>query len=429
MKKSKKLRSTAKKTAFSAWIGTFFSEIRSRKWVLPVFAGTILLVVGGVFLFSWITRPKKPGIAFYHIPPNLVEALTQSASNTALSGETGFTFLALDDSLPLGEQLENQKNRISVLFAPVGQAPASLASEVSAPAERIRRLLPTTIRNAGSSGKNVYALPILLDHFELACSKAILSRNNASEPKSISEMLETARKVKTKRVWPIICAGSRDQDLLLLVGTLMHTQYGLDAYRLLVTEIRKGSPFDTILSETRLADVLETLLSWRRDRLLHPQWLEMTGEDLAAFMRFDNAVFVFMPLSARRNLDPKTAEKYTSIAVPPEVKASSYPLTAPVYAGMRIRNELFADAAEQFLYSLVQEEAQIRLSRDTGLAPANAKAPVNDKQAYDVRYWAAASRVLVPDPVTAAVDDPARIASFAEEIRTYIRDGGKLLKQ
>jgi len=122
-------------------------------------------------------------------------------------------------------------------------------------------------------------------------------------------------------------------------------------------------------------------------------------------------------------------EKYAALAVPPEVKTSSYPLTAPVYTGIRLRNELFADAAEQLLYALVQDDAQKTLSRETGLAPANAKAPVNDKQAYDVRYWAAASRVLVPDPVTAAVDDPARIASFAEEIRAYIRNGGRLLNQ
>jgi len=96
-------------------------------------------------------------------------------------------------------------------------------------------------------------------------------------------MLETARAVKTRRVWPLICAGSRDKDLLLMTGTLLHTQYGMEAYMTLVTELRKGSSFDTILSETRLDDVLETLLSWRRDRLLHPQWLEMTGEDLGAF--------------------------------------------------------------------------------------------------------------------------------------------------
>ena len=428
MKKSNKSRKNTQ-TATTTQVKRLFSALRSKKWLLPVLAGILLLVVGSIFLVSWVTRPKKPGIAFYRVPENLVAILTRTADDFASTAETGFAFLTLDDSRPLKEQLEKQKNRISILFAPAGQAAAGLASDVHAPAGRVRRLLPTTIRNAGATGKTPYALPVLLDHFELAWSKDILSRNNATEPKSIPDMLEIAKKVKTRRVWPIICAGSRDRDLLLLVGTLLHTQYGLDAYMDLVTELRNGSNFDTILSETRLVDVLEALLSWRRDRLLHPQWLEMTGEDLSAFMKFDNAAFIFLPLSARREIDPKIAEKYASIAVPPEVQASSYPLTAPVYAGIRLRNELFADTAEQFLYSLVQEDTQSLLSRETGLAPANAKTTVPDKQAYDVRYWAAASRVLVPDPATAAVDDPARIASFAEEIRTYIRDGGKLLKQ
>lgn len=429
MKKSNKSRKNTQLATTSTVVKRVFSSLRSKKWLLPVLAGILLLVIGSIFLVSWITRPQKPGIAFYRVPENLVTILTRAADDFASTAETDFAFFTLDDSRPLKEQLDKQKNRISILFTPAGQAAAGLASDVHAPAGRVRRLLPTTIRNAGATGKTPYALPVLLDHFELAWSKEILARNNATEPKSIPEMLETAQKVKTRRVWPIICAGSRDRDLLLLVGTLLHTQYGLDAYMALVTEIRKGSTFETILAETNLDDVLETLLSWRRDRLLHPQWLEMTGVDLEAFMKFDNTAFVFLPLSARRELDPKIAEKYASIAVPPEVKASSYPLTAPVYAGLRLRNELFADTAEQFLYSLVQEDMQSLLSRESGLAPSNAKTTVPDKQAYEVRYWAAASRVLVPDPVTAAVDDPARLASFAEEIRTYIRNGGKLLKQ
>ena len=49
--------------------------------------------------------------------------------------------------------------------------------------------------------------------------------------------------------------------------------------------------------------------SWRRERLLHPQWLEMTNDDIEAFMRFDSAAFVCMPLSTRRSLDPKVTEK------------------------------------------------------------------------------------------------------------------------
>lgn len=268
-----------------------------------------------------------------------------------------------------------------------------------------------------------------MDHFEASFSKELLSANNFETPETISQMLQMARSVKTAKVWPIICAGARDDDLLLLAGTLVHSLHGIESYKSLVEHIRAGEPFDKILAETSLQSVLETLLSWRRERLLHPQWLEMTNEDIEAFMRFDSAAFVCMPLSTRRSLDPKVTEKYEASYFPNGHTATSYPLTAPVYAGIRVRNELFADTAEEFLYAFVEEAAQQTLSRDTGLAPANAKAPVHDKQAYDVRYWAAASQVLVPDPVTAAVDDPVKTASFAAEIRAYIRSGGKPLDQ
>lgn len=389
----------------------------------------LLATLIGVLLFSWLTRPKNPGVAFYRIPASIETALIQQASNPEITGRHAFSIIRLDDSQPLQPQLTENKNRISLLFAPIGQATASLSAKVHEPSEQIRRLLPTTIRNSGTSGRTYYALPVLLDHFELACSKTILERNNSTAPETMEQMLQTARAVKNPKTWPLICAGARDEDLVLLTGSLVHSLHGLEAYEQLVQHIRAAHSFETLLAETPLRAVLETLLSWRRERLLHPQWLEMTNGDIEAFMRFDNAAFVFMPLSTRRTLDPAVAENYEASRFPNGRTASSYPLTAVTYGGIRIRNELFADAAELFLYALVAEDVQQTLSRETGFAPVNAKAPVHDKQAYDVRYWGAASRVLVPDPVTAAIDDPARIASFAEEIRSYIRSGGKPLNQ
>ncbi len=400
-----------------------------RIWLALAATAILLVAVGGFFLYSLATRPKTPVIALYRIPAPVAAVLTDKAQDPVYTGGSLFSVMVLDETQPLGPQLETITNRISLLFSPIGQASAALSDEAHRPAERVRRLLPTTIRNAGSSGRDAYALPLLMDHYELAYSKKLFPENRYETPKTVTRMLQMARAVKTKKTWPLICAGSRDEDLLLLTGTLVHSLHGIDSYKSLVAHIRSGEPFETILEETDLKSVLETLLSWRRERLLHPQWLEMTNEDIEAFMRFDSAAFVFMPLSTRRQINAETVEKYDSYRFPADHAATSYPLTAPVYAGIRIRNELFADSAEKFLYSLAEDAAQQSLSRDTGLAPANAKAPVPDKQAYDVRYWAAASQVLVPDPVTAAVDDPARIASFAADIRAYIRSGGKPLSQ
>jgi len=171
MKKTKKSRQNPQRTPFAARAKNLFNALRSRKWLLPGLAGAILLVLASLFLFSWITRPKNPGIAFYRIPENVAQVITQTAKDSSFAGETEFIFLTLDDSLPLEEQVLKLKNRISLLFAPAGQASAALASRTHAPSERIRRLLPTTIRNAGITGKTAYALPVLLDHFELAYNR------------------------------------------------------------------------------------------------------------------------------------------------------------------------------------------------------------------------------------------------------------------
>lgn len=429
MKNTKKTGKTTRGKTLQNHLKAGLKTLRSHKKILFIVAGILVAAFAAVILFSILTRPKIPVIAFYHVPKNVTEAISTWSKNPELTGTTQFSILELDDALPLGPQLNKHKKGISLLFAPSGQATAATANSAASPPERIRRLLPTSIRNVGTSGRTVYALPVLMDHFEFAYNKAILSKAGVEEPKTITEMIEVANKVKSRRVWPFIVAGSQDDDLVLLVGTLMHAKYGLEAYQKLVAGMRSKTPFEELLEYTELDSVLETLLTWRRSRLLHPQWLEMTHEDIESFIRFDSAAMLFMRLSTRRELDEKIAEKYEAAIFPNEVTASSYPLTAPVYVGVRLRNELFGDAAEAFLNNLVSEKVQTELSKDTGLVPVNSKAPVQDRQAYDVRYWAASSRLLVPDLVTAAIDDPDALAEFAQSIRAYIRGGGTLLNQ
>lgn len=429
MKKTKKTREgLQKKTLYGEFQKALRVIATHKKWLF-ITTGILVVILASVVLFSILTRPVNPVIAFYQVPKKVAEAITTCSKNPELTGETQFSFLELDNDLPLAPQLKKHKKEISLLFAPSGHAAAATAGLATAPPQHIRRLLPTTIRSAGNTGKTVYALPILMDHFELAYNKAVLSKAEVTPPKTITEMLNIADSVKSRRVWPFIVAGSHDEDLVLLVGTLLHAKYGIEAYQKLVSEIRAKKSFNELLEETELASVLETLLTWRRSRLLHPQWLQMTYEDIESFIRFDSAAMVFMRLSTRRKLDEKIAEKYEAAIFPNETQATSYPLTGPVYLGIRLRNELFADSAANFLHNLVTETIQTELSKETGLVPVNAKAPVNDRQAYDVRYWAASSRILVPDPVTAAIDNPQATGEFAQSIRAYIRDGGKLLNQ
>lgn len=133
------------------------SDMKQTKKVRMILAGAglLLVAVAGVFLYSWITRPGTPGIALYRIPAPLVTALTEKAKDAELTGAYSFSFILLDETQPLGPQLDKNKNRISLLFAPIGQATAALTAEVHRPAERARQLLPTTIRNAGISGRDI----------------------------------------------------------------------------------------------------------------------------------------------------------------------------------------------------------------------------------------------------------------------------------
>ncbi|ULQ58822.1 hypothetical protein K7I13_09780 [Brucepastera parasyntrophica] len=56
----------------------------------------------------------------------------------------------------------------------------------------------------------------------------------------------------------------------------------------------------------------------------------------------------------------------------------------------------------------------------SGLAPVNSNAEAPDRQADDVRYYAAASEQPLPEIGIAAFADPAKRTQFAQMIRNYL---------
>ena len=400
----------------------YLSIMNKKKFLIPAIGTFIaLLVIAIIFLFI-APALRKPVIAYYRLPANVRAAISALADDPALSGKTKFGIIVLDDSKGLAEQLA-KKPRIDVVFTYDGAAAAATASKTLVPSEQLRLLLPTAIRGAGTRFGVGYALPLLLDHFEVAYDARAFGKAGFGEPKTLGDLITGAKKTAHPGISPIVCAGGNDRDLLLLVGAVAEAKYGLPAHDKIIADLREKGTLKSALSNAELRGTLDTLVDWRKNGILHPEWFRMKDADLAAFLDNEYASVAFMPFSTHRTIPLKTISRFSSISFPPAKLGSARALTAPVIVGLLPSYRKPNAAATEFLYRLVREEGQTILSVNTGLAPVNSIVPAQDIQATDVRLWVASSSGPRPDPASAAFADPAKIAEAARDIRAYIEAG------
>ena len=125
-----------------------------------------------------------------------------------------------------------------------------------------------------------------------------------------------------------------------------------------------------------------------------------------------------MPLLEYRTLPLSTLHQYESSFFSVDAAVTNHSLIAPaVVLIFYSKNPLFSDAI-RFLISVQAQEA---LSNETKLAPASSRAAAYDRQADDVRYWAASyAGGPAPDLMNAAFTSPHQADSFAGEIRKYL---------
>jgi ABC-type glycerol-3-phosphate transport system substrate-binding protein len=273
----------------------------------------------------------------------------------------------------------------------------------------------------------VYALPVVLDHFEFAYRADMFNTGGAAEPESMTEILERAEKLIDPPRRPFICAGAEDAELLLLTGALTEAFLGFPAWKKLVETMKQDIPFtgiiDAELTGGTFRDILNMLVSWKNEGLLHPEWLRTDNSTIAHLMQENLAPSVFMLLSEHRKIPQRTIQRYTAIAIPPRRSEEVRGITAPAVIGMVFpRGKLEKTAG--FLNSLVRQQAQRTLSTQTGLAPVNSIAEANDMQASDVRFFAATAEMPIADIGTAAFADPERRAAFARQVRQYLLADG-----
>ena len=377
----------------------------------------VCVVAGGITtIVSTVKRKnaeKTVRIAFYGLSEEYVSILKEKIP------VEDKIILKMDVLSEGAIDLAAVKEKYDMLFTWKGEVPDALeASSEDIPA-KIVECMPSSLRNKK-------CVPILLDHCELDYSKDVVSKTTENIPSSLPTFLNYLNQAKNHVFSPFFCAGADDRILTAFVGSLLESMGGIKAYKNFITELKNGTDFEELLDKdlgspnVTLRSVLDMLKSWPKEGLTHPAWFNGQNNDLIYFAD-DNHVGVFFTyLKDHRNIQYQTISKYESFVVPPASSTIEYGIIAPAISCMLLTNN---SNCKRYLAEFFTEDSQAELSNLTKLAPVHSRAQAYDRQADDVRFWAASCPGgALPDIYLAVYQrNPTAFAEFARNIRNYVK--------
>lgn len=378
---------------------------------IPVLVG---LGIAGILISRGL---YKPVIGFLDVPESVREAIEETTASWGASNSLRFRFTNLNAKTV--DELKKQFLETDLLVTSSGLKAASLSNLAKRPNPAILGLMPSAMRNAGVQKERQYAFPIVLDHFELAWNIQLLAKTGQQKPTTLPAMLAHGGKNANRTIWPMIVAGADDRILLGFIGSISESIFGLDRWKAIQRLAAEKTP-DNLVQSPELTEVLDNLAEWRRNKFLHPEWFRMTQQDVIQFMENDNALFVGMFLSNHRQVPVKTIEKFESTFFPASSIQRTRSFTVPVILVMQPNKERTQKSALDFAAYLVQDTVQSKIAGKTGLAPSNSQCEAPDKQASEVRLWAASSANLLPSFSSALYTDPTDTKKLAQLIREYL---------
>lgn len=315
------------------------------------------------------------------------------------------------------------KTKYDLLFTWKGEVTSALEASSEQIPERILDVLPNSL-------KNKKCVPILLDHCELAYSKDVVIKTGKDIPNSYQTFLNYLNDATQYVFSPFFCNGADDRILTAFVGALVLANGGEEAYTQLIEELKKGIPLENLLdqklsgskqtTDLTLRFILDTLKTWPKQGYTHPAWFNAMGNDLLYFSQDKQIGVFFTFLKDHRNIPYDVISQYESFVVPPTSSSLKYGIVAPALSAMLISEN---SNAKRYLAEFFTQEAQESLSNKTKLAPVHSRAQAYDRQADDVRFWAASCPAgALPDLALAVYQrNPQGLKDFADSIRNYIR--------
>ena len=386
-------------------------------------SGIIIVILGLCGLASGImatvsgikkkNNERSVRVAFYGLSEEYVKILEEKIPREEK------VILKCDVLSEANLDLAALKQKYDMLFTWQGEITDRLEPASLEIPSKILEQIPTSLRNKK-------CIPILLDNYELAYNKAVVENTTETLPVSFSAFLKYLNQAKSQVFVPFLCAGGDDRTLAAFVGSLVMANGGLEAYNSLIEELKAGSDFNVLLkkelgpAKISLEAVLQMLKNWKEEEVTNPTWYNAQKNDVIYYAHDDHLGVFFTSLGEHRKIPYETISKFESLILPPVSSTTEFGIIAPAISCM-----LLSDNAncKRYLAEFFTAEVQKELSDKTKLAPTQLRAQAYDRQADDVRYWAAScSAGALPDLYLAAFQRrPEKLVEFAKDIRNVVK--------
>ena len=405
-----KSKNTQKKASGLSW-----------KKVLIILAAVVVLcgLCAGIFAIVKTVSSKNLKVAFYDVPQTVEAALTDKISRE-YSGKITFTTLSPQD---LNKLKAVKKNNL--IFTKQGQLSNSLADFARKVPDAASVKLPSKFIK--DNGKE---LPVLLDHWEIAYNRSILSAAGLEHPLNFTQFEAAIYAMKNQVFVPLFCCGSDDSTVLAFTAALVESAGSEPAYSKLCQLLQSASALseviDVNLSDTKeeltLRMVLDKIHSWQEDGVLYSKWYSAKPADFTAIAGQNQIGAYFSSLSNHRTYDYSIVSGFDSDRMPVLYTNTKHGIISPSYVCLNLSD---SPKYDYILESLVDEPFQKELSAATKLAPVSSRAQACDRQADDVRYLTAACPAgQLPDLTAACFQlDSQKKANMAQQLRDYARSG------
>lgn len=417
MKNAKKTSKKSKKNTKESFISRIKITKKNLLIIIAVLCG-LLLVTGtiiGVRTYKKRKTDRTVRVAFYGLSEEITSLLKEKIpqeENIILEFDV-ISEGAFDAALV--------KDKYDMLFTWKGEITDSLSDSAEDIPQKIFETMPNSLRD-----KKKKCIPIILDHCELAFYQKVLKETDSELPGTFSGYISYLNTAKNKVFSPFFCNGAEDRILIDLVGAIVLAEGGLNAYNKLIDELRKTESLENLLdvklngSGLTLRSVLDLLKGWPGQGFTHPSWYNGRGNDLLYFAEDGQLGSFFTLLSEHRKIPYNVIKNYDSSLFPPDVNANDYGLIAPAVSCMLLSDN---SNCKRYIGAFFTEDAQTELSDKTCLAPVHYRAQAYDRQADDVRFWAAScAGGALPDLYYAVFQrKPEELKKICGEIRGYVR--------
>ena len=374
-------------------------------------AGGALLIAAALTLAAGLSS-KTIKVAFYGVSEAVQESVKSHVDRMKLGRVRYFT---LDAALDLPK---NVHKKYSILIAKNSFALNSRAKNFVPINESILEALPTSIRKATAYGQAHYALPLLLDHFEIAYYQISKKELGLERPRNYGELLRYLGALKNNVEIPLACAGANDEELFGFVSAFAELFYGAEDYKKAVSVLREASNLNKDNLPEAFTRVLDEIKALQERELIFFFFLRTSARDIRYFMQERKIGAAAMFLSRRRSIEYNLVKYYDSDFFPKYDAGADHGLVAPQIAAVLLKAD---KKASLVLGQLVSSEIQAELSNETFLAPVASRAESYDRQADDVRFWAASCAAGPLNSIEQECENTEeRRHLLAQKIRAYL---------